>query len=98
MANSENKSVKEIKLGKENVSYHADYEIDATGLSCPLPLLKMKQMLNKAKAGEVVFVRASDSASQRDFKAYVQLTSHSLRLSQNKGQFLFWITKEEDTQ
>ena len=70
-----------------------DYEIDATGLSCPMPLLKMKQALNSAKIGEVVMVKATDSASQRDFKSYIEMTDHELELKIETGIYLYWITK-----
>ncbi len=73
-----------------------DYEIDATDLSCPLPLLKMKQTLNRAKTGEVILVKATDSASQRDFEAYIQMTPHQLVQREKNGQFLFWISKRQE--
>ena len=70
-----------------------DYEIDATGLSCPMPLLKMKQALNLAKVGQVVLVKATDSASQRDFKSFIEMTEHELDMKIEPGLFLYWITK-----
>ena len=70
-----------------------DYEIDATGLSCPMPLLKMKQALNLANVGEVVMVKVTDSASQRDFSAFIEMTEHELDMKIESDLFLYWITK-----
>lgn len=55
-----------------------DERLDATGLACPLPLLKAKQALNKMAPGEVLEVLATDSGSVRDFAAYADLSAHEL--------------------
>jgi tRNA 2-thiouridine synthesizing protein A len=60
------------------MNVHYDYLVDATGESCPMPLLKAKQRLNKMKEGECVKVIASDKGSVRDFSAFVALTAHEL--------------------
>jgi tRNA 2-thiouridine synthesizing protein A len=70
-----------------------DYEIDATELNCPMPLLKMKQALNSANVGEVVMIKVTDSASQRDFNAFIEMTEHELEMEIQSGLFLYWITK-----
>lgn len=69
------------------------YRLDTIGLACPLPLLKMKQLLKQAKIGETLFVEASDPASQRDFKSFIAMTPHQLRCEQRESVFLYWITK-----
>jgi len=70
-----------------------DYEIDATDLTCPMPLLKMKQALNIAKVGEVIMVKVTDSASLRDFKSFIEMTEHELDLKVESDLYLYWITK-----
>lgn len=68
-------------------------EVDATNLSCPLPLLKMKQALNQLDFGETVYVKVTDPASERDFKSFIQLTNHQLEMKSDGNQFQYWITK-----
>ena len=87
MSKPENKPV------LQNVKRVADHFVDATNVNCPLPLLKMKQALNKAVKGEVVHVIVTDPASERDFKAYIEMTDHELEMSKENNQFLYWITK-----
>ena len=58
--------------------YTYDDELDASGLNCPLPLLKAKQALNKMQIGAVLKVIATDSGSIRDFKAYTEQSDHEL--------------------
>ena len=42
-----------------------DAELDASGLNCPLPLLKAKMELNRLGSGAVLKVVATDAGSQR---------------------------------
>ncbi len=58
--------------------YIFDEELDASGLNCPLPLLKAKQALNKMPKGKVLKVIATDNGSIRDFKAYTDQSDHEL--------------------
>ena len=57
---------------------HWDELLDASGLSCPLPLLKAKQALHKLESGKVLKVLATDAGSQRDFKVYVDQSDHEM--------------------
>lgn len=55
-----------------------DFLVDARGETCPMPLLRAKQQLNKMKVGECVKVMASDAASVRDFSSFISLAGHEL--------------------
>lgn len=75
-----------------------DYLVDATGETCPMPLLRAKQQLNKMKAGECVKVMASDAASVRDFASFIALAGHELhsdivQASDGKEVFQYFIVK-----
>lgn len=52
--------------------------IDATGLTCPLPLLKAKQGLKPLASGEYLKVIATDTGSVRDFNAFSELSGNPL--------------------
>ncbi|MFT6311061.1 MAG: tRNA 2-thiouridine synthesizing protein A [Porticoccus sp.] len=52
--------------------------VDATGLQCPLPLLKAKQGLNTLASGQLLRVLATDSGSVKDFRTYTDISGHSL--------------------
>lgn len=70
----------------------ADRTLDASGLRCPMPLLKTKLELNGMAPGEVLVVIATDSGSARDIPAYLSLTRHELvSSSEEGGQFRFMI-------
>ena len=71
-----------------------DQELDASGLSCPMPLLKAKQALNAMASGEVLRVRATDPGSVRDFVSFAELAGHGLLFSnEQSGIFTFVLRK-----
>lgn len=80
--------------GDDAVPARIDERLDCTGLRCPLPLLRTKQMLHRMAAGAVLEITATDAGAQRDIPAFVKLSSHRLLAAQEaNGQFLFWIEK-----
>ncbi|MBV4484041.1 sulfurtransferase TusA family protein [Pseudomonas sp. SWRI153] len=71
-----------------------DVELDASGLNCPLPLLKAKMELNKLQSGAVLKVIATDAGSQRDFRTFAKLAGHALlREEDEAGVYRYWLKK-----
>jgi len=71
-----------------------DAELDASGLTCPLPLLKAKLELNRLASGAVLKITATDAGSQRDFRSFVSLSGHSLVHEQiANGVYCYWLRK-----
>ena len=72
----------------------ADIDVDASGLNCPMPLLKAKQMLNKMELGSQLLVKATDAGSVRDFKSFTELSSNQLLgYFEEDGCFFYLIRK-----
>ncbi|GGJ80995.1 sulfurtransferase TusA family protein [Pseudomonas matsuisoli] len=73
-----------------------DARLDATGLNCPLPLLKAKMELARLTPGQVLEVTATDGGSQRDFRAFARLSGHALlREDSDAGLYRYWLKKAE---
>ncbi|MDY6984744.1 MAG: sulfurtransferase TusA family protein [Pseudomonadota bacterium] len=73
---------------------HNDLALDLSGLTCPMPLLKTKQALNRMEAGQVLMVIATDPASERDFQAFSQQSRVPLLETQKAdGKFIYWLRK-----
>lgn len=71
-----------------------DVELDASGLNCPLPLLKAKMELNRMASGAVLKVIATDAGSQRDFRTFARLAGHTLlREEDEAGIYRYWLKK-----
>ena len=71
-----------------------DQELDATGLNCPLPILRAKKSLAGLQAGQVLHIIATDPGSVKDFEAFSKQTGNSLLESREEGgKFHFLIKK-----
>ena len=71
-----------------------DAELDASGLNCPLPLLKAKMELNRLDSGAVLKVIATDAGSQRDFRTFAKLAGHVLLHEEaDNGVYRYWLRK-----
>lgn len=73
-------------------------KLDASGLRCPLPLLRTKQALMKLSPGQVLEVIATDSGSWRDIPAYIEASRHCLleRTETEPGRYRYRIERGED--
>jgi tRNA 2-thiouridine synthesizing protein A len=71
-----------------------DQELDASGLNCPLPILRAKKTLNGMDAGQILHVIATDPGSVKDFDAFSKQTGNELMESkEDGGKFHFLIRK-----
>lgn len=65
-----------------------DRSLDASGLRCPMPLLKTKLELNSMSPGECLEVIATDAGSNRDIPAYIGMSPHTL-ISQSEANGIY---------
>ena len=71
-----------------------DQELDASGLNCPLPILRAKKTLNGMDAGQILHIVATDPGSVKDFDAFSNQTGNELLESKEEGgKFHFLIKK-----
>lgn len=72
-------------------------EVDATGLKCPLPILRCKKAISELKAGEILKIVATDTGAVKDFQAFCKHTGHELlELITENDTFTFYIQKRAD--
>lgn len=72
-----------------------DLEIDASGLHCPLPLLRLKKALMAMTSGDVVKVIATDPAAHLDFGVYTDQAGHQIiELIKQSNTQIFYIKKK----
>jgi TusA-related sulfurtransferase len=72
---------------------HADKELDARGLNCPLPILKAKKALADMSSGQILRVVSTDAGSVRDFQAFAKQTGNELVEQQTVGTEHFTLLK-----
>ncbi|MCZ6798765.1 MAG: sulfurtransferase TusA family protein [Gammaproteobacteria bacterium] len=69
-------------------------KFDATGLNCPLPILRSKKVLNRLSSGDVLYVISTDSGSVKDFEAFCKQTGNELlESSEADGKYHYYIKK-----
>ena len=72
----------------------ADGSLDACGLTCPLPLLKAKQGLNKLDSGQTFSLVCTDAGSVRDFKVFCEQSGNRLLESkESEGKYYYHLQK-----
>ncbi|MDE0153462.1 MAG: sulfurtransferase TusA family protein [Gammaproteobacteria bacterium] len=71
-----------------------DQELDASGLNCPLPILRAKKSLASMESGQVLRVVATDPGAVKDFEAFSKQTGNPLlESSEEGGKFYFRLQK-----
>jgi len=69
-------------------------EFDASGLSCPLPIVKTKKALSDMTSGQVLRVISTDPGSVRDMAAFAEQTGNALleQITEN-SKYVFYLKK-----
>ena len=91
------KTQEETFSNKENSDYNVDKEdeyLDLSGLSCPGPLVKIKEKIDKLQGSEKLKVKVSDSGFYNDIQAWSKVTKNSL-LSLDKKDGLTYATLQK---
>jgi len=73
---------------------HYDREIDARGLSCPLPMLSTRKSVDSLQHGEVLKVISTDKGSVSYFQSFARQTDLELvSWHEQEGEFRFLLRK-----
>lgn len=71
--------------------------LDASGLNCPLPILKTKKALQKMKAGQILEVISTDAGSVKDLVAFCNQTGNVLlETVEVEGKYIFTIERYKE--
>ena len=71
-----------------------DQELDASGLNCPLPILRAKKALGTLQAGQILHIIATDPGSVKDFDAFSKQTGNELLESREEGGKFYFLIKK----
>ena len=73
---------------------HFDTELDTSGLNCPLPLLKTKNVLSTMQLGERLRVIATDRGAFIDIPVYCVMSENPLiDTTETDNELIFIIEK-----
>jgi tRNA 2-thiouridine synthesizing protein A len=69
-----------------------DVEVDAKGMYCPLPIVKLKKATKMMESGQVIRLIATDPGAIRDVPAWAKKTgAEILESNEENGEFTFII-------
>ncbi|MCP5179673.1 MAG: sulfurtransferase TusA [Pseudomonadales bacterium] len=73
---------------------HVNQTLDAEGLVCPEPLLLARNRLRAMASGEVLYIRATDPSTTRDFHNLCRFMGHRLLRENLVAPVLeYWIER-----
>jgi tRNA 2-thiouridine synthesizing protein A len=68
--------------------------LDASGLACPMPVVRTRQAIDQLASGEVLEVISTDRGSLQDIPAWAESTGNPLlETREEDGRFTFLIEK-----
>ena len=77
--------------------FNADHILDCRGALCPMPVIRLRDELDRIEVGAVIKVLATDPASVQDMPAFARNTGHELLESvTGAGVYEYYFRKIED--
>ncbi|MDR2168672.1 MAG: DsrE/DsrF/DrsH-like family protein [Planctomycetaceae bacterium] len=81
-----------------NISVGKAIKIDACGLQCPGPIMKLSAAINSAESGDVIEITTTDAAFSSDVEGFCRRTGNTLLETESgKGFFVTKIQKGGNT-
>ncbi|PKR77455.1 hypothetical protein CEY16_12060 [Halalkalibacillus sediminis] len=73
---------------------NADKVLDATGLACPMPIVRTKKAIDDIDSGQILEVQATDSGAKSDLTAWTKSSGHELvDMKEEDGVYTFYVKK-----
>ena len=77
--------------------YKEDQTLDASGLLCPMPVVKAGKVMRGMEEGKILKIIATDRGAIADFPAWADDTGNDLlEWHEEGGTFVFYIRKGEE--
>jgi CoA-disulfide reductase len=89
--------LKPVDCSGSDCKADADVQVDACGLQCPGPIMKVSNSIKAMNYGEVLHITATDPAFQADVKSWCDSTGNKLMgISYENSTFSAYIRKEKE--
>ncbi|MCM3690173.1 CoA-disulfide reductase [Neobacillus niacini] len=84
----------ETELVKEN-EINVDSVVDVSGLTCPMPVIKLKKGIDSLESGQVIELHVTDRGALNDLPAWSSNAGHTLLKTEQEEKLIkFWIKKK----
>ncbi len=74
-------------------SYEVAAEFDASGLRCPMPILKTKKEVQQIEVGQILKVIATDIGTKKDFPAWAERSGNEILEMVEEGDKIIWFIR-----
>ncbi len=74
---------------------HPTLTIDASGLHCPMPTLKLQQGLLKVASNHLICLISTDIGSIHDVPAFCQQHGHTLIEQKQQGKHFHFVVRKK---
>ena len=72
-----------------------DSVIDVSGLTCPMPIVKLKKGIDSLESEQVLELHATDKGTLNDLPAWSKNAGHTILKTEQEGSLIkFWIKKK----
>jgi CoA-disulfide reductase len=72
-----------------------DSVVDVSGLTCPMPIIKLKKGIDSLESGQVIELHVTDRGALNDLPAWSKNAGHSiLKIEEDDNIITFWIQKK----
>ncbi|GAA4123436.1 hypothetical protein GCM10022415_28560 [Knoellia locipacati] len=66
-------------------------DLDARGLKCPLPVIRLARLARDLPAGTTLHVLADDPAAESDIPAWTRMRGHTVTLERRGGHTAYAV-------
>ena len=66
-------------------------DLDARGLKCPLPVIRLARLARDLPAGTTLHVLADDPAAEADIPAWTRMRGHTVTLQRRGGHTAYAV-------
>ena len=66
-------------------------DLDARGLTCPLPVIRLARLARDLPAGTTLHVLADDPAAESDIPAWTRMRGHTVTLERRGGHTAYVV-------
>jgi CoA-disulfide reductase len=74
---------------------YVDSVVDVSGLTCPMPIVKLKKGIDSLESGQVIELHVTDRGALNDLPAWSKNAGHTiLKTEQDDKLIKFWIKKK----
>lgn len=72
-----------------------DLVVDVAGLTCPMPIVKLKKGMDSLDNGQIIELHVTDRGALNDLPAWANNAGHTiLKTEQDETLIKFWIKKK----